>query len=166
MTSQSLQTQLEKLQSDVEKQREEIRLTETGRSGVPHSLIPVVAANEEKIEALKKQIENAELAERERERYLASPEYKKDLKDLEVKQSQLLELNTKYCQEGQRLLEKIQAMHKLDAEIQGMRRKFGPAAGPLMGRGEFTQLNHLEQGLRKAAEVGRFVAAVKAQRKS
>jgi len=166
MTSKLLRTQLEKLEADTEAQREEIRRRDTGRNNSNSNLIPVVAANEAKIEALKKAVKDAELAEQEREKYLANPE---NVKKLEKKQNDLLaeldKLNVEYCQEGQRLLDKIKALHNLDNELLKMRQMTTPGAGPLIGNGRFTQLFHLEQGLNKAAEVGRFVAGIQNMRK-
>jgi len=161
-----LQKQIEILQADVKAQREEIRRTDNNRGGVPSPMVAVVAANEERIAALKKQIEDTKQAEKERENYLASPEAKRDLKILEEKTAHLLELNKKYCAEGEALYQKILAMHQLDAEIQEMRRKLQADTGLLMGRGEFTELDHLEKGLRKAAEVGRFVVNLRRLQKN
>lgn len=161
MKSEALRKQLEKLENDATQLREEIRRTSGGQA----RLIPALAATEEQIKVLNKRIEKAELDEQNRVKYLGSPEYKKDQKIILEKSAQMDELNTRYCQEGEQLLEKIQALHQLDSELLELRKKEDPGAGLVMGSRQFTQLDYLEQGLRKAAEVGLFVT-VKNMRKN
>jgi len=167
MTSQKqIQDQIDRLEADVKAQREEIRRTATGRNGVQSNLIPVVAANEERIAALKQQLIDSEQAEQERQKYLASPQAKRDLKELEEKVKELMDMNKRYYAEGEALYQKIQNMRKLDAELLAMRKRFDPAASPLMSGGDFAELVHVENGLLKAIEAAQFVARVHAMRKN
>ena len=161
MENTTLEEQLFNLEKDLAAQKASLAREMQSRNREGIDLVPVIEANEIRIEALKTAIKNRDAAAIEREKYLASPEYKKAAKREEELTKELDSKNVLYCQEGNALLVKIQALHALDEELQKLRKKSNPAAAKMLGKGRFTQLYQLEAGLTEAARAGRFYAGVK-----